>query len=86
MRRSLSEMMRSAVVNFPDSAGFSRNVMLMASVTPRKAYVLLQLRPPEDIRTAADYRSKRQTFLGLLSPSELPRQFTTQIAFVRREN
>ncbi len=65
MRRSLSEMMRSAVVNFPDSAGFSRNVTLMASVTPKKAYVLLQLRPPEDIRTGADYRSKRQTFLEI---------------------
>jgi hypothetical protein len=65
MRRSLSEMMRSAVVNFPETAGFSRNVTLMASVTPKKAYVLLQLRPPEDFRIASDYRAKRQTFLEI---------------------
>jgi len=65
MRCSLSEAMRSAVVNFPETLSFIRNVTLMPSASPTKAYVLLQLRVPEQFRMAADYRTKRQSFLEI---------------------
>jgi hypothetical protein len=65
MRRGLSEKMLAAVDRFPDTGSFTRQVTFLPSFEPNVGYVLLQLRVPEEFRTAPDLREKRQTLLEI---------------------
>ncbi|CAL8475589.1 YecA family protein [Caballeronia sp. S22] len=65
MRRGLSAKMLTAVERFPDAGSFTRQVTFLPSFTPNFGYVLLQLRVPEEIRTTADFREKRQALLEI---------------------
>lgn len=65
MRRGLSEKLLSAVNRFPDTGSFTRQVTFLPSFQPNVGYVLLQLRVPEEFRTAPDFREKRQTLLEI---------------------
>lgn len=65
VRRGLSEMMLTAVHRFPDMGAFTRQVTFLPSFEPNAGYVFLQLRVPEEFRTEADFREKRQTILEI---------------------
>lgn len=65
IRRDLSAKMLSAVERFPDQGSFTRQVTFLPSFEPNVAYVLLQLRVPEEFRAAADFREKRQALLEI---------------------
>lgn len=65
MRRGLSEKMLTTVGRFPNTGSFTRQVTLLPSFEPNVCYVLLQLRVPEELRAAADFREKRQTLLEI---------------------
>lgn len=64
VRRALSQKMLDSVERFPTSkAEIMRNVSLMTSFFPNKAYVFLQLRTTEEIRRRPQYRECRQRML-----------------------
>jgi hypothetical protein len=65
MRRGLSEKMLEAVERFPDTGPFTRQVTFLPSLEPSVGYVLLQLRVPEELRAATDFREKRQMALEI---------------------
>lgn len=66
VRRALSQTMLESVEKFPKpSQGFMRNVNLMPSFNPKKAYVFLQLYAPEEARQRSDYRQVRQFMLEI---------------------
>ena len=65
IRRSLADKMLTAVQQFPDTGSFTRKVTLLPSFEINVAYVLLQLRVPEQLRSAPDFREKRQAILEI---------------------
>lgn len=65
MRRGLADKMLTAVQRFPDTGSFTRQVTLLPSFEINVAYVLLQLRVPEPLRSAPDFREKRQAILEI---------------------
>lgn len=65
-RRALAVGMYRAISNFPDNVGdIGRNLSLMPSFYPEKRYVFLQLKVPDELRNADDYRAKRQYMLEI---------------------
>lgn len=66
IRRGLADKMLTAVERFPDRPSqFTRQVTFLPSYQPNVAYVLFQLRAPEDFKAQPDYREKRQTLLEI---------------------
>ena len=65
MRRGLAEKMLAAVEQFPDIGPFARKVTYLPSFEENVAYVLLQLRVPEPLRSAPDFREKQRTILEI---------------------
>jgi hypothetical protein len=65
MRRGLADKMLSAVERFPDTGSFTRQVTLLPSFETNVAYVLLQLRVPEPLRSEPDFREKRLAILEI---------------------
>lgn len=66
MRRALSERMLTATERFPDQpSGMTRQVTFLPSFHEDVGYVLLQLRMPEALRAAPDFRDKRQFMLEI---------------------
>lgn len=65
VRRGLSAMMLDAVDRFPDSGSFTRQVTFLSSFELNVGYVFLQLRVPEEFRTAPNFREKRQEILEI---------------------
>ena len=65
VRRGLSAKMLSAVERFPVNGTCLRQVTFLPSFEPNVGYVLLQLRLPEELRTSANFREKRQTLLEI---------------------
>jgi len=66
IRRALSERMLGAVERFPDHAsGMTRQVTFLPSLHEDVGYVLLQLRLPDALRSAPDFRDKRQLMLEI---------------------
>lgn len=63
MRRGLSEKMLAAVEQFPDIGPFARKVTYLPSFEKNVAYVLLQLRVPEPLRSTPDFREKQRAIL-----------------------
>jgi hypothetical protein len=69
MRRALSEAMRSAIANFPDTIdrpGVTiRNLSFMPSFYREKGYVFLQIRHPNITDYDGEYRTRRRTVLEI---------------------
>jgi len=66
MRRELSQAMINSIRAYPKHLGASsRNVSLWPSFDAKKAYVFLQVRPPEEVRRMLDYRGRRQRMLEI---------------------
>ena len=66
MRRALSNNIFKTVDSFPNPNGsIMRKISFFPSFFPRKAYVLLQLWVPEEIRSLPDYRTKKQQMLEI---------------------
>lgn len=65
MRRGLSEKMLTAVEQFPDIGPFARKVTYLPSFEKNVAYVLLQLRIPEPLRSAPNFREKQRAILEI---------------------
>ena len=65
MRRALADKILAAVQRFPDTGSFTRQVTLLPSFEINVAYVLLQLRVPEPLRSESDFREKRQAILEI---------------------
>lgn len=65
IRRGLADKMLTAVQRFPNAGSFTRQVTLLPSFERNVAYVLLQLRVPEPLRSEPDFREKRQTLLEI---------------------
>lgn len=65
MRRGLSEKMLTATQRFPDTGSFTRQITLLPSFEKNVAYVLLQLRVPEPLRSEPDFREKRLAILEI---------------------
>lgn len=65
MRRFLADKMLTAVERFPDTGSFSRQVTLLPSFEKNVAYILLQLRVPEPVRSEPDLREKRLAILEI---------------------
>jgi hypothetical protein len=64
MRRALSQKMLDSVSKFPEPKNeMMRNVNLMPSFYPNKAYVFLQLLATDEIRQRSQYREFRQRML-----------------------
>jgi hypothetical protein len=65
VRRSLSEKMLTAVERFPRDDGAYRQVTLIPSFQPNVAYILLQLRPPAEVKARPDFRQVRMQILQI---------------------
>ena len=65
VRRVLAARMLSAVENFPESGEFMRQVTFLSSFEKNVGYVFLQLRVPEHLRKAPDFRELRQKMLEI---------------------
>lgn len=66
VRRALSKKMLESVERFPTSTGeMMRNVNLMPSFFPNKAYVFLQISATEEMRQRPQYRDVRQRMLEI---------------------
>lgn len=63
MRRALSQKMLESVNRFPEADGMMRNVNLMPSFYPNKAYVFLQLKATPELRKETEYREVRAKML-----------------------
>ena len=57
--------MLTATQRFPDTGSFTRQVTLLPSFETNVAYVLLQLRVPEPLRSEPDFREKRLAILEI---------------------
>jgi hypothetical protein len=65
-RRALSDAMTNSIEGFPyDRPGIVRNVSLMPSFYPRKAYVFLQIRHPNIVDYENEYRPVRSKMLQI---------------------
>lgn len=65
MRRGLADKMLSAVERLPDTGSFTRQVTHLLTFETNVAYVLLQLRVPEPLRSEPDFREKRLAILEI---------------------
>ena len=65
MRRALADKMLTAVEQFPDTESFARQITFIPSFEKNVAYILLQLRVPEPLRSDPDFREKRQAILEI---------------------
>ena len=65
VRRGLADKTLTAFERFPDTGSFTRQVTLLPSFQKNVAYVLLQLRVPEPLRSEPDFREKRQAILEI---------------------
>jgi len=65
MRRALSSNMFRSIENFTENPGeFYRSMSFMPSFYPKKAYIFMQLKFPEKVRSEPNYREKRQAILA----------------------
>ncbi len=66
IRRSLSKIIKRAVLNFPDyPEQITHQVTFLPSYLPDVGYVFFQFRVPPDYRTHHDYLEKRRTLLEI---------------------